>query len=391
KSSKKRFNYASIDCAATIIQANPESKNSFSILSEKKNSYLLNKCSSKNNFIIIELCEDILIDLIVLANFEFYSSIFKKIKFSISINNQNYQLLNQFTAKNIRDYQFFKIKNPLFFAKYLKIEILSHYGNEFYCPISILKVHGRTMMDEYRLEEEHSLSQLSINNQLMNNDLNHNENDIEIEIDNNNNNNYDNNIKNKNKNIQNDPDFDYDDDNNNINFNIPLSTKHISNPDSTSLSIEQVEQVEQVSTQESIYKNIMKRLILLESNATLSLLYIEEQSKLLSNAFNKLEKKQTIKFNKLISKFNSTILNQINNLKSLYTAFENDSKHLFKNQADNHHKLLLKTNQQIDFLNNQLKFQNKIIILISIVLTCLLIYIILTNDTYIETEYVEDD
>lgn len=71
-----------------------------------------------------------------------------------------------------------------------------------------------------------------------------------------------------------------------------------------------------VATQESIYKNIMKRLALLESNATLSLLYIEEQLKLLSTAFANLEKRQSSNFNSLISSVNVTLINQLNSLKN---------------------------------------------------------------------------
>ena len=62
--------------------------------------------------------------------------------------------VRQFTASNIRDVQTFKIENPLIWARYLKLEILSHYGNEFYCPISIVRVHGKTMMDEFKEDEE---------------------------------------------------------------------------------------------------------------------------------------------------------------------------------------------------------------------------------------------
>ena len=46
-------------------------------------------------------------------------------------------------------YEFYQIK-PLIWARYSKIEIASHYGNEFYCPNSLVRVHGKTMMEEFK-------------------------------------------------------------------------------------------------------------------------------------------------------------------------------------------------------------------------------------------------
>ena len=75
--SKERFNYASFDCAATILKTNPKCKSSGSILVENKDSYMLNECSMDNKFLVVELCENIHVDTVVLANFEFFSSMFR--------------------------------------------------------------------------------------------------------------------------------------------------------------------------------------------------------------------------------------------------------------------------------------------------------------------------
>jgi hypothetical protein len=39
-------------------------------------------------------------------------------------------------------------------TKYLKIEFLTHYGNEYYCPITSVQVFGTTMLDEVKVFEE---------------------------------------------------------------------------------------------------------------------------------------------------------------------------------------------------------------------------------------------
>lgn len=60
KTCKERFNYASFDCAATVLKTNKECTGSTSILVENKDTYMLNKCSADNKFFIVELCDDIL-------------------------------------------------------------------------------------------------------------------------------------------------------------------------------------------------------------------------------------------------------------------------------------------------------------------------------------------
>lgn len=153
KTCKERSNYASFDCAATIMKTNREIKGSTSILVENKDSYMLNECSAKNKFFIVELCDDILIDTVVLANFEFFSSSFRTFRVSVSdrypVKPDKWRDLGTFEARNSREVQAFLIDNPQIWARYLRIEFLTHYGNEYYCPVSLLRVHGTTMMEEF--------------------------------------------------------------------------------------------------------------------------------------------------------------------------------------------------------------------------------------------------
>ncbi|KAK8171529.1 UNC-like C-terminal-domain-containing protein, partial [Phyllosticta citrichinensis] len=158
KTCKERFNYASFDCAATVLKTNPQCKSSSSLLVENKDSYMLNECAADNKFVIVELCDDILVDTIVLANFEFFSSMFRTFRVSVSdrypVKLDRWKELGIFEARNSRDIQAFLVENPLIWARYLRIEFLSYYGNEFYCPVSLLRVHGTTMMEEFRHQEE---------------------------------------------------------------------------------------------------------------------------------------------------------------------------------------------------------------------------------------------
>ena len=153
KTCMERSNYASFDCAATVLKTNPECKGPNAVLVENKDSYMLNLCSAKNKFFIVELCDDILIDTVVLANFEFFSSMFRTFRVSVSdrypVKLDKWKELGTFEARNSREVQAFLVENPLIWARYLRIEILTHFGNEYYCPITLMRVHGTTMMEEF--------------------------------------------------------------------------------------------------------------------------------------------------------------------------------------------------------------------------------------------------
>jgi hypothetical protein len=72
------------------------------------------------------------------------------------------------------------------------------------------------------------------------------------------------------------------------------------------------------TTQESFFKSIHKRLQHLEANSTLSLQYIEEQSRILRDAFIKVEKRQLSKTEKFLDHLNSTVMQELKAYRSLY-------------------------------------------------------------------------
>ncbi|KAK8022166.1 hypothetical protein PG993_012933 [Apiospora rasikravindrae] len=154
KTCKERYSYSSFDAGATVIKTSKGAKNSKAILVENKDSYMLLECATVNKFFIVELSEDILVDTVVLANYEFFSSMIRQFRVSVSdrypIKSDKWKVLGDFHARNSRDIQPFLIQNPQIWARYLRIEILSHYGNEFYCPLSLLRVHGTRMLDSWK-------------------------------------------------------------------------------------------------------------------------------------------------------------------------------------------------------------------------------------------------
>lgn len=58
-----------------------------------------------------------------------------------------------YEARNSRNIQAFLIENPQIWARYMRIEFLSHYGNEYYCPLSLVRVHGTRMLESWKESE----------------------------------------------------------------------------------------------------------------------------------------------------------------------------------------------------------------------------------------------
>ncbi|KAI9066021.1 hypothetical protein FKP32DRAFT_1646714 [Trametes sanguinea] len=153
-----RFNYASLDCSARVHSAHKSAKNPSAILSHKKDRYMLSPCAEKQQFVIVELCEDIRIDTVQLANYEFFSGVFKD--FTVSVSKTYYPndpdswtFAGTYRAKNVRGVQSFHTPPTLRdFYRYIRIDFHSHYGNEYYCPLSLLRVYGLTHLEEWQWE-----------------------------------------------------------------------------------------------------------------------------------------------------------------------------------------------------------------------------------------------
>jgi hypothetical protein len=107
-----RFNYASLDCSARVHIAHRSAKSPSSILSSKKDRYMLSPCGAskdQNQFVVVELCEDIRIDTVQLANFEFFSGVFKDFTVSVAktytTDVEGWTIAGTYKAKNIRGVQ----------------------------------------------------------------------------------------------------------------------------------------------------------------------------------------------------------------------------------------------------------------------------------------------
>jgi hypothetical protein len=109
-----RFNYASLECSARVHTSHRSAQSAWSILSSKRDRYMLSPCVSapkqqETQFVVVELCEDIRIDTVQLANFEFFSGVFKDFTVSVAktytTDAEGWTNAGTYRAKNVRGVQ----------------------------------------------------------------------------------------------------------------------------------------------------------------------------------------------------------------------------------------------------------------------------------------------
>ncbi|CAH9093866.1 unnamed protein product [Cuscuta epithymum] len=137
------YNYASASKGAKVLAHNKEVKGASNILSRDKDKYLRNPCSVDDKYVVIELSEETLVDTIEIGNFEHYSSNPKDFELlgSPIYPTDAWISLGNFTAGNVKHAQRFVLAEPKW-VRYVRLNLLGHYGSEFYCTLSVLEVYG---------------------------------------------------------------------------------------------------------------------------------------------------------------------------------------------------------------------------------------------------------
>lgn len=142
------YDYASASKGAKVVAHNKEAKGASNILGKDHDKYLRNPCSVGDKFVVIELAEETLVVTVKIANFEHYSSNFKDFELSGSLSypTETWSPLGTFVAANVKHAQCFKLPEPKW-VRYLKLNLRSHYGSEFYCTLSVVEVYGVDAME----------------------------------------------------------------------------------------------------------------------------------------------------------------------------------------------------------------------------------------------------
>ncbi|OAF69117.1 hypothetical protein A3Q56_03145 [Intoshia linei] len=142
-------NQANIRCGAKIVETNPQAKQPGYVLNENIDQYLLNSCSAEK-FMIVQLCEPIKIAQVAVGNLEFFSSSPKEAELEGSdrFPAKSWINLGKIYIEDIRQVQYFTLPKIGIYIKFLKIKLLTHHGNQHYCPISIIRAYGLTITDD---------------------------------------------------------------------------------------------------------------------------------------------------------------------------------------------------------------------------------------------------
>ncbi|SCV03090.1 LANO_0G02080g1_1 [Lachancea nothofagi CBS 11611] len=400
---KDKFNYASLDCAATIVKTNSEASGANAILHENKDKYLLTPCSAPTKFVVIELCQDILVEEVAMANYEFFSSTFQKLRFSVSDRfppKNGWKTLGEFDATNTRNVQKFEISNPLIWARYLRVEVLSHFGHEFYCPISIIRVHGKTMMDDFKLDESNEMYLDEQESPLSPEEQSGEFAEGKVTA------------PSFNGKVLDKCQFPRFRSTDNISIfpaleqagtQCPAVLPHLEfdqflknlnqsacEPSKFQPPLDVSSSIPSSSTEESIFKTIIKRLNLLETNSTLSLRYVEEQSKLLSKAFSNLERNQAKKFGTLVNALNQTIQSNLEEISIFTKQLRESSLEVLEDQKLLNDHFAAETFKRLESARKDALFQRRLSYTMLFAFATLLIYVLLTKEAYVD-EKMEDD
>ncbi|XP_026454155.1 SUN domain-containing protein 4-like [Papaver somniferum] len=143
------YNYASASKGAKVLDFNKEAKGASHILGKDKDKYLRNPCSAEVKFVVIELSEETLVDTIEVANFEHHASNLRDFEVlgSSVYPTDKWVSLGNITARNAKHVQRFDLEEPKW-VRYVKFNLLNHYGYEFYCTLSAVGVYGMDAVEQ---------------------------------------------------------------------------------------------------------------------------------------------------------------------------------------------------------------------------------------------------
>lgn len=146
-------NYAHKSAGAIVLEKSSNFKGTSNLLTSDNDRYAITPCDEKNKSVVIGLSEDILVKQVVLANYERYSSHIKDFQLEGSTaypipKDGHWNDLGHYRATYGNGQQNFDLMEPSW-ARYIKINFKTHYGDEHYCTVSQVKVHGSTMLQGF--------------------------------------------------------------------------------------------------------------------------------------------------------------------------------------------------------------------------------------------------
>jgi hypothetical protein len=78
-----KYNYASPDCSARIHSSSRLTQHASSILHKSRDRYMLTPCKAEEHWVVVELCDEIRIEAVEIAVWEFFSGVVREVKVSV--------------------------------------------------------------------------------------------------------------------------------------------------------------------------------------------------------------------------------------------------------------------------------------------------------------------
>eukprot|EP00636_Phaeomonas_parva_P000397 CAMPEP_0118872992 /NCGR_PEP_ID=MMETSP1163-20130328/14977_1 /TAXON_ID=124430 /ORGANISM="Phaeomonas parva, Strain CCMP2877" /LENGTH=941 /DNA_ID=CAMNT_0006808243 /DNA_START=16 /DNA_END=2841 /DNA_ORIENTATION=- len=155
----RRVNYASKEAGALSLGSSPALKGASALLEKNQDKYAIVPCTAEERWVVIGLSEDIMVKSFSMANFEQYSSMFHEVRLlaATTYPTEKWADLGVYAAEFVRGEQTFEVPGGAW-ARYLKLEFLSHHGVEYYCTLSEVKVHGETLVENLKTDLDDSLT-----------------------------------------------------------------------------------------------------------------------------------------------------------------------------------------------------------------------------------------
>ena len=137
KESATRVNFASIGAGATVLETSGGAKGYMNLLNEDKDKYGISECSEKM-WVVMSLSEDVMVNTIVLANYEKYRSVKKFIHIHIypyipiHTHTYSYMLIHTHTCSYILIYT--HIYSCIYSYIFIYTHVYTHVYTNVYTP-----------------------------------------------------------------------------------------------------------------------------------------------------------------------------------------------------------------------------------------------------------------
>ncbi|KAJ4159273.1 uncharacterized protein LMH87_008180 [Akanthomyces muscarius] len=127
---------------------------------------------------------------------------------------------------------------------------------------------------------------------------------------------------------------------------------------------------------EGFFNSVTKRLQQVETNLTLSLKYVEDQSKHVQDAFQRSEQKQILKISSVLTELNQTVLEELRNFRDQYDQIWQSTVLALESQKDQSQRDILALSSRLHVLADEVVFQKRMAIVQAVLLlSCLLLVI----------------